>query len=72
MSRTDRKRATGNAGAFYSPDGFGMIAVPMRPLGNDYGDEPTELEDDREPEPEPPGLIRRVVERLTHQPGPDR
>ena len=72
MSGTKPKRGEGNAGAFYSPDGIGMIPVPMRPLGNDYGDESTEPEDDREPEPEPPGFFRRLADRLTHRSDADR
>jgi len=40
----------------------------MRTLEDDYHDEPTEPEDsDREPEPESPGPIRRVLDRLTRR-----
>lgn len=44
-----------------------LVPVPMRTLSDDMRDEPTEPEEDREPEPEPPGLIRRVVERLARR-----
>jgi len=66
----ERKRAVRNAGAFYTPvsDGGGMIPVPMRSLSDEYHDEPTEPEDsERIPEPEPAGLIRRVLDRLTRR-----
>jgi hypothetical protein len=57
-----------NAGAFLGPD---MLApVPMRTLSDDYHDERAEPEDDRVPEPEPPGLIRRTLERLGWRSGP--
>jgi hypothetical protein len=50
-----------------------MVPVPMRTLSDDFRDEPTEPEDsEREPEPEPPGFIRRVIERLARRQGPDR
>ena len=60
------KRAERNAGAFANPSGIGGgIPVPMRMLSDDYDDEPTEPEDSgRIPEPEPPGRIQRVVDRL--------
>ena len=69
-----RKRAVHNAGAFYTPDtgAGGMIPVPMRTLSDDYSDEPTEPEDDEEPEPEARGFIRRVVERVTRRADPGR
>ena len=63
MSRPKPPRAVRNAGAF-----LGLsrpVPVPMRTLSDDYLDEPTEPEDtDREPEPEPPGLVRSILERL--------
>jgi hypothetical protein len=37
----------------------------MSTLCDEYHDEPTEPEDDVEPEPEPPGRLRRLIERLT-------
>lgn len=65
MSRTEPKHAQRNSGAFLGPDM--AVPVPMRTLSDEYHDVPTEPEDDHVPEPEPPGLIRRVVERLTGQ-----
>jgi hypothetical protein len=42
-----------------------MIPIPMSTLSDEYHDEPTEPEDsDRVPEPEPPGLFRRLVDRI--------
>jgi hypothetical protein len=64
MARPKPRRAERNAGAFYSPDGLGMIPVPMRTLSDDYHDEPVDPPDDHEPEPEPPGLIERILDRL--------
>lgn len=65
------KKAVHNAGAFLSPDGVMMVPVPMRTLSDEYHDEPTEPQDsERIPEPEPPGQIRRVVERLTRRRDP--
>jgi hypothetical protein len=66
MSRPKPRRVERNAGAFLGPDM--LVPVPMRTLSDDIRDEPTEPEDDREPEAEPPGLIRRVVERLARRP----
>jgi hypothetical protein len=64
MSRPKPPRAERNAGAFMGPDV--MIPVPMRTLSDDYRDEPAEPEDtDRIPEPEPSGLVRRVLDRIT-------
>jgi hypothetical protein len=42
----------------------------MHTLADDYRDEPTYPEDEREPEPEPPGLVRRVIDRLMRRPDP--
>jgi hypothetical protein len=68
MSRPKPRRAERSAGAFLGPD----ILVPasIRTLSDEYRDEPTYPEDEREPEPEPPGFIRRVIERLTRRPNP--
>ncbi len=63
MSRPKPRRAERNAGAFLGPDI--LVPAPMRTLSDDYHDEPTEPEDsDRVPELEPPGLLRRVLDRL--------
>lgn len=66
MSEPKAKRPVKNAGAFIGTDPFGMIAVPTMTLSDEYHDVPAEPEDsDRVPEPEPEGLIRRTVDRLT-------
>ena len=44
-----------------------MIPVPIRTLSDDYSDVPAEPPEDHEPEPEPPSLVHRVVERLTRR-----
>ena len=55
-----------NAGVFLGPDL--LMPVPMRTLSDDYRDSPAEPEDsEREPEPEPPGRVRRMLNRLTGQ-----
>jgi hypothetical protein len=65
-----KPRAQRHAGAFLSPDPFGMIAVPSRTLADEYHDEPAEPADsERVPEPDPPGMIERVVRHLTRRPG---
>ena len=70
MSRPKRRRAERNAGAFLGPSR--PVPVPMRTLSDDYRDEPTEPEEDREPEPEAPGLFRRLIERMARRRGPER
>jgi hypothetical protein len=63
MKRSKPDRDERNAGAFLGPDI--LVPVPMGTLGDDYHDEPAEPENsDRVPEPEPPGLVRRVLGRL--------
>ncbi len=69
MPESKPKQAEHNAGAFLGTDPTGMIPVPMRTLSDDYHDEPTDPPDDRVPDPEPPGLIRRVIDRLSGKPG---
>jgi hypothetical protein len=68
MSPPRRRRAERSAGAFLGPD----ILVPasLRTLSDEYQDVRTYPEDEREPEPEPQGLFRRVVARFTRRPGP--
>jgi hypothetical protein len=40
----------------------------MRTLSDEYHDEPTEPEDsDRVPEPDPPGLVRGVIDKLSRR-----
>jgi hypothetical protein len=70
VARSKPRKAVRNAGAFSSPDGLGMIPVPMHTLSDEYRDEPVDAPDDREPEPEPPGLIERVLERLKRKSAP--
>ena len=62
-------RAIRNAGAFANPTGIGGgIPVPMSTRDDDYHDERTEPQDtDRVPEPEQPGYIRRVIDRLSRR-----
>jgi hypothetical protein len=69
MPEPEPRKAEHNVGAFANPTGIGGgIPVPMSTLSDEYHDEPTEPEDsDRVPEPEPPGLTRRVVEWLQRQ-----
>jgi hypothetical protein len=63
MGRPKTKRARRNAGAFLGPDL--LVPVPMSTLSDEYRDEPTEPEDsEREPELEPSGRVRRVLEKL--------
>lgn len=66
MSRSKTKRGVRNAGAFLGPDL--LVPAPLRTLSDDYRDEPSEPEDsEREPEPESPGLVRRLVDRLARK-----
>jgi len=66
MAEPNSRPAERNAGAFLGPDL--LIPVPMRTLSDEYRDEPTEPEDsERIPEPDPPGRIRRIVERLARR-----
>jgi hypothetical protein len=70
MSRPKPRRAERNAGAFLGPDI--LVPAPMRTLSDDYRDEPTEPEEEREPEEEPLGVFRRMIERLARRPDPRR
>lgn len=64
MARPAKRRPERAAGAFLGPDL--LVPVPIRTLSDAYRDVPAEPEDsDREPEPEAPGRVRRVVDRLT-------
>jgi hypothetical protein len=65
VSREERPQAKPNAGAFLGPDM--LAAVPMRTLSDEYHDAPTEPEDDFVPAPEPPGVLRRIIDRLTRR-----
>jgi hypothetical protein len=64
MRRSSLRRAK-NAGAFLSS--VGALVVPMHTLSDDYEDHPTYPEDERVPEPEPPSLVRRVMNRLVRR-----
>jgi len=65
-----RRRAVRSAGAFLSP--FGAFVTPNRTLSDEYHDEPSEPEDaSLAPEPEPPGLVRRLLDRLTRRGRPE-
>lgn len=68
MSRPKPRRAEPSAGAFLGPDL--LVPASMHTLADDYRDEPTYPEDEREPEPEPPDLVRRVIDRLMRRPDP--
>ncbi|MFI5225232.1 MAG: hypothetical protein ACHQ3P_01000 [Candidatus Limnocylindrales bacterium] len=68
-----RKTAVRNAGAFAGggAGGFQSIPVPMSTLSDEYNDEPAEPEDsDRMPDPEPPGVVQRILDRLTRSRNP--
>ncbi len=43
-----------------------LAPVPMRTLSDEFHDRAVDPPDDRIPEPEPPNLIRRILERLSH------
>jgi hypothetical protein len=63
MSRPTRRHAQRNAGAFLGPDL--LVPVPMRTLDEHYRDPTPEREgSEREPEPEPPGFVHRLLVRL--------
>lgn len=62
MGDRGRRRPVRNAGAFLAPDG--TLGVPMRTLSDEYQDVPVEPEDDRVPDPEPPGVVRRLVDGI--------
>lgn len=65
MPEPKHRRAEQSAGAFLGPDL--LVPVPIRTLSDEYRDEPTEPEDsERIPEPDPPGRMHRVFERLVH------
>ena len=68
MSPPKRRQAERSAGAFLGPD----ILVPasIRTLSDEYRDEPTYPEDEREPDLERASLFRRIVKRLARRPGP--
>jgi hypothetical protein len=71
VSQPRPRRSNERSGAYLGPD---LLApVPLRTLSDDYRDVPAEPEDsDRVPDPELPGLARRMVERLSRRFGKGR
>jgi hypothetical protein len=69
MARQNPRRAQRSAGAFMGPDV--LIPAPMRTLSDDYHDAPTEPEEDssRVPDPESPGFVRRLIDKIARLPG---
>jgi hypothetical protein len=67
MSEGKRKRVEKNAGAFLGPDM--LAAVPMRTLSDEYQDTPVDPPDDHVPPADPPGFLRRAIERLKRMSG---
>jgi hypothetical protein len=67
MGEPKPKRAEPNIGAFLGPDL--LVSVPMRTLSDEYRNQPSEPEDEREPPPEAPGLVARIRERFLHPTG---
>jgi hypothetical protein len=65
MSKPKQRRAERTSGGpFLGPDV--LIPVSLRTLSDEYHDEPAEPEDsDRVPVPEPPTLVRRVLDKLS-------
>jgi hypothetical protein len=63
MGNDERKRVE-RSGAFLS-DGFQNIPVPIRTLSDEYHDVPEPKDSERVPDPEPEGLVARVVHALT-------
>lgn len=51
------------AGAFIGDAGVNA-PVPIRTLSDEFHDEPEPEDSDRVPEPEPPGRLRRLLDRL--------
>ena len=68
MAKPTPRRVQRNAGAFLGPDV--LIPAPIGTLSDEYHDAPTEPEEDssRVPDPEPPGLVRRIIDKLVRRP----
>jgi hypothetical protein len=68
MAKQTPRRAERSAGAFLSIDVM-PVPVPMSTLADEYHDFPTEPDEDssRVPDPEPPGLVRRVMGALSRR-----
>ena len=60
----DDRRKVERSGAFLS-DGFQNIPVPIRTLSDEYHDRPEPQDSDRVPDPEPEGVVTRVVHAVT-------
>jgi hypothetical protein len=60
----DERRQVERSGAFLS-DGFQNIPVPIRTLSDEYHDRPEPRDSDIVPDPEPEGLMTRVVHSIT-------
>jgi hypothetical protein len=64
----NRQKPQRSAGAFLGPDQ--LIPAPIRTLSDEIPASDPEPEEEREPPPEPPGIVERVraaAERLTHK-----
>jgi len=70
MSEPKGKHTERNAGAFLGPDI--LAPIPMHTLSDEYHDVPVDPPDDRVPPPEPPGFLRRAIDRLRRQRSSDR
>lgn len=65
MSDNKRSSSLDRAGAFLSSDPYGMAAVPIRTLADEYHDQPAEPQDsERVPIPAPAGRLRRLLDWL--------
>lgn len=70
MSSQDRRKIE-KSGAFLG-DGFMNIPVPIKTLSDEYRDTPEPRDSDRVPDPEPEGVVTRVVHKVTGKhPHPD-
>jgi hypothetical protein len=63
VQRLGPRRAERNAGAFLGPNV--LVPAPIRTLSDEYHDDRAEpVDSDREPAPDPPGVVRRLIEGL--------
>jgi hypothetical protein len=63
VSGEDRRKVE-RSGAFLS-DGGRPIPVPIKTLSDEYHDTPEPTDSDQVPDPEPEGLVTRVVHSIT-------
>jgi hypothetical protein len=68
MSPRGSRRVTKNAGAVLGP--AAMIHAPVHTRSDDTADRPTDAEEERAPESEPPSLVRRLLDRLIRRSSP--